>query len=234
MAVDTMVGTDVDGSGDDVVVDKGHGQGPPPEFVDPPFGPGGDGNHGGDGQPVGNALLAMLLFLGADVMLFAGLIGAFVVFRFGADDWPPPNQPLLPVGVTGVNTAILLFSGYTMWRTWRMLKQWNRTRVLRGLALTSVLGLIFLIVQGNEWIRLLGFGLSLSSSIYGATFYTIIGCHAVHVLVAVIWLLTVLVRMNLNPYVYGPKRTVGIKMIGVYWYLVVALWPILYVLVYLN
>src|SRR3990170_3089509 len=64
-----------------------------------------------DGAEVG-----MLIFLGAETMLFAGFVTAYLVFRLGAPVWPPPLQPRLPVGVTAVSTAVLLLSGYTMWR----------------------------------------------------------------------------------------------------------------------
>ena len=42
-----------------------------------------------------------VMFLGAEAMFFAGLIGAFLVFRIGSPVWPPPFQPRLPAGVTG-------------------------------------------------------------------------------------------------------------------------------------
>ncbi len=55
--------------------------------------------------PIGNnAWLAVVMFLGAEAMFFAGLIGAFLVFRVGSVVWPPPFQPRLPLGVTGFNT----------------------------------------------------------------------------------------------------------------------------------
>src|SRR5215470_2131056 len=60
---------------------------------------------------VSNARIAVLMFIAAEVMFFAGLIGAFIVFRLSAQIWPPPFQPRLPAGVTGLNTAILLLSG---------------------------------------------------------------------------------------------------------------------------
>ena len=60
-------------------------------------------------MPIGsNAWLGVLMLLGAEAMFFAGLIGAYIVFRVGSAIWPPPFQPRLPVGVTGVNTGILL------------------------------------------------------------------------------------------------------------------------------
>src|SRR5438132_12289693 len=60
--------------------------------------------------PVGsNAALAVAMFLGAEAMFFAGLIGAYIVFRVAAPIWPPPFQPRLPIGVTGV-TPLILFA----------------------------------------------------------------------------------------------------------------------------
>ncbi|MCG8607783.1 heme-copper oxidase subunit III [bacterium] len=213
---------------------KSHGQGPPPIIEDRPWGPDDNGSNGEARGPIDNAILAMLLFIGADIMLFAGLIGAFIVYRFGAEDWPPAGQPLLPIGVTAINTGILLASGVTMIKTWRLLTNWNREKILRGLVLTTALGMTFLLVQGFEWVRLIGFGLTIDSGIFGSIFYTLIGCHAVHVAGAVIWLVVVAMRFKLRPLTYRADQHVGIKLIGMYWILVVALWPLLYGLVYLG
>src|SRR5919204_2617617 len=140
-----------------------------------------------------NAWLAVLMFLGAEAMFFAGLIGAYIVFRVGSSVWPPPFQPRLPVGVTGVNTLILLASAVTMRWSLRAARTNDNTRLVRSLAYTAVLGGIFLAIQGFEWIRLIQFGLTVSSSVYGGLFYTLIGFHGLHVAGALIWLLIVLV-----------------------------------------
>ena len=79
-----------------------------------------------------------------------------------------------------------------MYRALRAIRRGNTQGLVEWLRVTALLGLIFLSVQGYEWARLLQFGLTLSSSVYGATFYTIIGCHAAHVFGAVIWLLIIL------------------------------------------
>ena len=96
--------------------------------------------------------------------------------------------------------------------------------------MTALLGGIFLVVQGYEWARLLQFGLTLSSGVYGATFYTLIGCHAAHVFGAVIWLLAVLFSAKRQR--FSGQRHVAVQLCSMYWYFVVALWPVLFVAVY--
>jgi heme/copper-type cytochrome/quinol oxidase subunit 3 len=213
---------------------KTKGNGSPPIIPDLPYGPD-DHGHNGEAEPqtpVHNALLGMLLFLGTDLMFFAALIGAFLVFRLGSLDWPPPGQPRLPIAVTGANTAILLASGFTMFRAWRAVRGGDQRVTLRELSVTAILGATFLIVQGSEWLRLVGFGLTMSSSVYGAIFYTLIGFHAVHVLGAMIWLFVVIVLARRDR--FTARRHLALQLCGMYWFLVVALWPILYTLVYLN
>ncbi|MFQ5632336.1 MAG: hypothetical protein ACE5I1_26500, partial [bacterium] len=102
---------------EDLRREKDTGKGPPPTLDHDSFGNGNGENH--FDKPNSNSIVAMLLFIGAELMFFAGLIGAFIVLRFGAMDWPPAGQPRLPVAVTGINTAILLFSGLTMFNTRR-------------------------------------------------------------------------------------------------------------------
>ena len=209
--------------------------GPPPFDSDPPDGPD-DGDPSGDddesrGSPINNARLGMIMLLGAETMFFAGLIGSCLVFRVANATWPPPMFPKLPVLVTGVNTLFLLYSAVTMWSAQRAIQLGSVQRCVRLLLATLLLGLLFLGIQGYEWLRLIEFGLTLSSGVYGATFYILIGCHGLHVLGAVIWLAAVLVRATKGR--YSRQYHVGVSVCGMYWLYVVALWPILYWLVYL-
>lgn len=180
---------------------------------------------------ISNARLALLMFLAAEGMFFAGLIGAFLVFRLGSAVWPPPFQPRLPVGVTGVNTAILLASGVTVNLALRAIRAGSVKYLTRWLLATALLGGIFLAVQGYEWIRLIQFGLGISSGVYGATFYTLIGCHGVHVLAAMLWLFAVTVMARRGR--FTARQHSGVELCAIYWTFVVALWPVLYGLVYL-
>ena len=182
--------------------------------------------------PIGsNAWLGTVMLLGAEAMFFAGLIGAFLVFRFGSTVWPPPFQPRLPVGVTGINTLILLASAVTMRWALQANRSGDRLGLLRMLSWTAVLGVTFLLVQGDEWVRLIHFGLTVSSSVYGGLFYTLIGFHAAHVFGALIWLLIVWSKARREN--YSKSNDAGLQTCSMYWIFVVALWPILYGLVYL-
>ncbi len=183
--------------------------------------------------PLSNARLAVLVLLGAETMLFSGLIGAFLVFRVGNVTWPPPSHIgiELPRLVTGINTALLLLSGYTMFQAHRAIQADRAKQLRRWLLITGVLGLLFLGVQGSEWVQLIRKGLTLQSGVYGGIFYVLIGCHALHVLTAVIWLLVVYGLAVAGR--FSAEHYVGVDTCTIYWVFVVALWPILYVLVYL-
>lgn len=198
----------------------------------PRFADGGPHPPGTSGEPVvSNARLALLMFLGAEAMFFAGLIGAFLVFRLGSPIWPPAFQPRLPVTVTGINTIILLASGITMRLALRFIRGGKVDSLIKYLRLTALLGGVFLVIQGYEWARLIRFGLTVSSSVYGATFYTLIGCHGLHVFGALIWLMVVwqLARRGR----FTAQNDTGVRLCGMYWTFVVGLWPVLYGLVYL-
>jgi heme/copper-type cytochrome/quinol oxidase subunit 3 len=168
------------------------------------------------------------IFVLTEVMFFAGLISAFTVTRAGAAGgiWPPPGQPMLPVTQTLFNTVALVLSGVALWYAGRRMAD-NPAAARRPFQVAVVLGLVFVVLQGVEWVGLLAQGLTLTSSTYGSFFYLIVGVHGLHVLVGVAVLL----------YVYSLLHTRqlsanGMKAMQLYWFFVVGLWPILYATVY--
>jgi len=179
---------------------------------------------------VPSGTLAMALFIATEVMFFAGLVSAFLVLRAEALVWPPTGQPRLPVGLTGLNTAVLLASGWTLQRSLVALRAGGGPG--RWLEITAVLGVLFLVIQGSEWARLVGFGLTTTSSLYGSIFYTLVGAHALHVLAALVALLVVTARARRGR--YPADAPGGLELCRMYWLFVVAVWPVLYVLVYLS
>ena len=180
---------------------------------------------------LGNATLALMLFIGFEFMMFAALISADLIFRSGERSWPPAGLPALPLGVTAANTAALLLSGVTMAFALRAVRRDARGAFYAWLALTQVLGLAFLCLQGTEWVRLVAKGLSLQSGMFGAAFFALVGLHALHVLGAVVWLCEIARRARLGR--YSAAACLGPTLCGIYWFFVVGLWLLLFVLIYL-
>ncbi len=165
-------------------------------------------------------IFALLLLWATELMFFAGLISAYIVARASISVWPPQGQPRLPVEITAVNTLILLASGVLAYLIIRK----RETVPVRLYLLTALLGLVFILVQGFEWIRLISFGLTTVSSLYGAFFYLIVGAHALHAAAGLIALLVGMLFYRTPIYFLGS---------AMYWIFVAGIWPFLYVLVYL-
>src|SRR5262250_1552958 len=137
MAYVPLLATALEGLVEDSVDMRPRPQGSPPFAPEPPDDDDDGDRHGDDddhrGTPLSNARLGMLIFLGAETMFFAGLVGAFLVYRMANEPWPPMAMPNLPVEVTGVNTLILLYSAATMWRANRAIRLGQQQELRRML-----------------------------------------------------------------------------------------------------
>jgi heme/copper-type cytochrome/quinol oxidase subunit 3 len=180
--------------------------------------------------PISNARLAVVMLIVAESMFFAGLIGAYIVFRFGKPVWPPVGVPALPIQITWVNTLVLMASALTMWNAVQAARTQQTPRLRRFILATLGLGIAFVAVQGFEWVQLVGHGLTVSSGPYGTTFFTLIGCHAAHVGVGLLWLGVVGIGVATGWITRGID--VLVETCGIYWGFVCMLWLILFGLVY--
>ena len=175
-----------------------------------------------------NAVLGMLVFVFVELMLFAGMISAFMIAASNSVvGWPPPGQPRLPIEETAVNTLALLASGVALFLAGRAFRR-ERRSARAPLAAAIALGAFFVGFQGMEWVALIREGLTLTTSIHGAFFYLIVGTHALHAIAALAGLVYVFLRLRrrlLNHSSFAAAR--------VFWYFVVGVWPILYGVVYL-
>jgi len=180
-----------------------------------------------------NQVLGMLIFIGTEVMFFSALISAYLVIHSQRFEWPPAGQPRLPVEATAFNTVVLLLSWVVLFLAGRQAaKKADHRKVRLLIGLSILLGAFFVVFQGYEWVRLVGFGLTMASSVYGALFYLIIGSHAVHVTAALGFLVSVWFRIGrdngkgMDPAVFDAAR--------ILWTFVVGVWPLLYYLVYIS
>jgi heme/copper-type cytochrome/quinol oxidase subunit 3 len=178
---------------------------------------------------ISNGVLGMLVFIFTEMMFFAGLISAHSIVRSQAAGqmWPPFGQPRLPVQETAVNTAALLVSGIVLVLAWFAFRR-ERSSARIPLALSILLGGVFVTFQGMEWLALLQEGLTIQSSSYGGFFYLIVGAHAAHALGAIAALVWAWIRLDKDRLTSTQLATVS-----AFWYFVVLVWPVLYVKVYL-
>jgi cytochrome c oxidase subunit 3 len=175
-----------------------------------------------------NGVIGMLICVVCEVMFFSGFISAHTIVKTTAiNGWPPPGQPRLPIGETLINTAALIASGFVLRYAGRAFRK--RADAARWPLLASLLlGAFFVAFQGAEWVALLREGLTLTTSTHASFFYLIIGAHGLHAVAGVFALLWAYLRLRRSELVLSELMTVQI-----FWFFVVALWPILYWRVYL-
>ena len=180
-------------------------------------------------QLIPNGVMGMIAFIFTELMFFAGLISAHTIVRsqVAGQMWPPFGQPRLPVEETAVNTAALMASGIVLLLTWFAFRRDPRFARI-PLLISLGLGVFFVLFQGAEWLALLGEGLTMTSSTYGAFFYLIVGAHGLHALGALIALVWTYVRLD-----RGILTKHQLATVSALWYFVVLVWPVLYWRVYL-
>jgi cytochrome c oxidase subunit 3 len=101
--------------------------------------------------PIPNGKLCLWLFLSTEIMFFAGLIGAYIVLRFGAPAWPLPHDVHLVEWIGAMNTFVLICSSVTIVLSYEASKS-NQAALARfWLALTLILGTVFIGVKGYEY-----------------------------------------------------------------------------------
>jgi len=182
--------------------------------------------------------VGMWVFLCSEVMFFAGLIGSYIVLRFGASDtWAAPGE-VLNVPVTAVNTFILICSSVTMVKAFAAAEADDQKGIKRYLLLTTLLGAMFLGVQAFEYTELVlhgewqgSHGFTPAAGLYGATFFTMTGFHGFHVFLGVVCLAWATIQAYRGR--WGKDHHHGIEVLGLYWHFVDLVWIILFTIVYL-
>ena len=187
------------------------------------------GGHDAQAAARNNMLFGVRLGIASEVMLFGALFAAYFVIRADSGTWPPEHfggerpEILLP----GINTLMLVSSSVTMQLGVMAAARGDRRRLLRWLAITLLLGVGFLAIQGYEYANN-GFGLK--DGVFGSTFYTLTGFHGAHVLAGLVLIAIVANRARLG--LIGPDRHTAIEAASYYWHFVDVVWLFLFSTVY--
>jgi cytochrome c oxidase subunit 3 len=174
----------------------------------------------------------VLLFIGSEVMIFGALFATYFNFRAQAGAWPPADVHL-PIGTTGLFTIILLLSGATMHWAHSALRAGRREAFKGHLALTLLLGAIFIGGQVYEYLTLIGEGVTLTHSNFAATFYALTGTHGLHVIAGLVALGIVAYRSFVHDQ-FTAQRHVLLEGAAVYWHFVDLVWVFVFAIVYLG
>ncbi len=145
--------------------------------------------------------------------------------------YPPPQGVIGPWGLPLINTVLLVTSSFTLGLAHRALRRDQRGPLKAWLALTVLLGVAFLALQVEEYLHAYReLDLTLTSGVYGATFFMLTGFHGAHVSIGALMLLVMLIRIWRGH--FGPEQHFGFEAAGWYWHFVDVVWLGLFLFVY--
>jgi cytochrome c oxidase subunit III len=172
--------------------------------------------------------VGMACLIIAESAIFTIFVVAYQFYVGKSLSGPTPHQVLeTPI----FYTVCLLSSSLTIHLAGKLLEH-GRPGAFVGLwLLTIVLGSLFLYGTGQEWHRLIyKHGLTISTNLFGTTYYSLVGLHAFHVTAGLI-LLSIVLILGLAGRV-GPEQSARVDVLSMYWHFVDGVWVVVFTVVY--
>ncbi|HEY1292160.1 MAG TPA: heme-copper oxidase subunit III [Chloroflexota bacterium] len=177
-----------------------------------------------------NRKLLMWAFLASDCMFFGTLIATYMVYK-NRSLVPPYPREVFDVPYTSVSAFVLLLSSLTMVLALAAIQRGEERRMRIWLGATALLGCVFLGGQFYEFTTFYHEGLTLSSNLFGSTFFTLTGFHGTHVFIGVFWLSSLVVHSFRGK--LHQEHSLLVEIGGLYWHFVDIVWILIFTLVYL-
>jgi cytochrome c oxidase subunit 3 len=172
----------------------------------------------------------MLSFLFSEAAFFSTLLVAYVAFI--GTDLSGPTPAVLSLPLVICTTICLLASSGTVHLAEKRLRAGAGRAFILWWFVTIVLGALFLLGTAYEWHGLITEQhLTIGRNLFGATYYTLIGFHALHVTAGVVAMLIVL-GLALRGEVSN-KNHIGVELVSWYWHFVDGVWIVVFSVVYL-
>src|ERR1700735_3961868 len=173
--------------------------------------------------------VAMAGLIIAESAIFTIFVVAYLFYLGKSLTGPTPREVLeTPI----FYTICLLSSSLTIHFAGKCLERGWRGAFLRSCALTIALGALFLFGTGQEWHRMIyERGLTISTNLFGTTYYSLVGLHAFHVTAGLV-MLSVVLLFGLADRV-GVDQSARIATLSMYWHFVDAVWVVVFTVVYL-
>jgi cytochrome c oxidase subunit III len=173
--------------------------------------------------------VGMFSLIAAESAIFTIFVVAYIFYLGKSLSGPTPQQVLhLPI----FNTICLLSSSLTIHLALNGLRAGKNAAFKFFWFLTLALGAIFLIGTGREWYHLIyEEGLTISTNLFGTTYYSLVGLHAFHVTVGLVGLGVVMVLALAGRVKQEHARQVDV--LSLYWHFVDAVWVVVFTTVYI-
>ena len=187
--------------------------------------------------------LAMWLFLGTEVLLFAGLFLGYTVYRHFYHETFHEASRTLSIVLGTTNTIVLITSSLTVALAYYEVKMGRNNRAVGLLVFTILCAIGFLVIKGFEYHHKFEEGMlpgqfysykevtGPGANLYFTIYFLTTGLHAFHVIVGMsvlIWVLARLLKGHFSPGYYYP-----VELGALYWHLVDLVWIFLFPLLYL-
>lgn len=189
------------------------------------------------------ASFGMWVFLATEVLFFGGMLLAYAWLRASHPDGVAEAGRHTKVVIGSVNTLVLLTSSLTMAWAVHAAEHGRRTALTRLLAVTALLGLLFLGLKGyeyhGEWAEHLVPGLNFQENgphartieLFYFLYFLLTGIHGIHVTIGIVLIAVMAVRARRGAFSAGYFTPVEVT--GLYWHFVDIVWIFLYPLIYL-
>jgi cytochrome c oxidase subunit 3/cytochrome o ubiquinol oxidase subunit 3 len=171
--------------------------------------------------------VGMWCLIAAESAIFSIFVVAYLYYAGKSLGGPTPDVLRVPI----FDSLCLFSSSLTILLAEHAIERGELDRFKRWLLLTITLGVVFIAGTAREWVRLIFIeGLTVSTNLFGTTFYSLVGLHAFHVLVGLTGL-SIIMALTLRGFV----RREHAKRIGVfamYWHFVDVIWAVVLPVVY--
>ena len=170
------------------------------------------------------------VFLISDIIMFSAFFCAYAVLATATADGPAARQIFDPNSVA-VETACLLLSSFTCGMASIAASQRNQKWTQLALLVTGLLGLTFLVLEVREFSGLVSRGDGPTRSAFLSAFFTLVGCHGLHVTAGLLWLGTMMAQF----YAKGFRRDIQHRYFcfSLFWHALDIIWVAIFGLVYL-
>jgi cytochrome o ubiquinol oxidase subunit III len=170
------------------------------------------------------------VFLLSDIVMFAALFAAYAVLVHATAGGPSGAQLFNQVSVA-IETACLLASSYTCGLMSLAVTSRRHAGTYLGAVVTFALGAAFLALELREFAGMIAIGATPQRSAFLSAFFTLVGCHGLHVTAGLIWLTVMMAQVAVKGFRANVQRR--LLCFSLFWHALDIVWVGLFTVVYL-